>query len=79
MKRQRKIESMPAEPITVKKITGGGGPGPSMKVPGDGGVATPINHDWRPHSAAKAADDLGKIFGGGAKPERIDSTTKPKF
>lgn len=28
----------PTEAVTVRKIVGGAGPGPSMNVPGDGGV-----------------------------------------
>ena len=79
MKRQRKIESVDVEPISVKKIKGGGGPGPSMKVPGDGGIAIPLNRDWRDRNAGRAGDEVGQIFGGVAKRERIDSTTKAKI
>ena len=83
MKRQVKRESAPGEPISVKKIRGNGGPGPSMKVPGDGAVATPVNGDFsigaNERNAAAHADTISGIFGGHAKPERVRSTTKPAF
>lgn len=59
-----------SESITVKKISGGG-PGPSMKVPGDGGIAKPINAEWQSRTAAKHADTLGGVFGGPAEAERV--------
>lgn len=62
----------PSETITTRKISGGSGPGPSMKTPGDGSIRRALlPRDRRSvdelsradRSAAHAADAMGPIGG----------------
>jgi len=71
----------PTETVTVRKVTGGGGPGPSMDVPGSGNVRRvaqlkdrrgPDEFPRAEASAAKYADVMAPIGGPASDPKTRD-------